>query len=242
MSAVDVALDVPEAGAAAHHGPWALALRRLGRNRGAMASVVVLALVVVTAAAAPFYAEHIAEVDPFESNVSGTTTVDGKEVRVVRAQRVGARVHPDRPDARGPLLPRRRLAGPRRMARLLYGGRTSLVCRRRRAADRADRDRAGARRRLLRRLDRQRDRAAARHRVGVPGLPAGDRALDRAAAAGHQHRAADRRPGVAVAADHHHRPRLHPLRRAPDPRRGDLDPPAGVRRGGDRARAPPTGS
>ena len=50
MSGLDVAVDVPEAGAAAHHGPWALALRRLVRNRTAMASLAVLIVVVLSAA------------------------------------------------------------------------------------------------------------------------------------------------------------------------------------------------
>ena len=236
MSAVDVAVGVPEADAG-HHGPWALALRRLLRNRTAMASVVVLVVIVITAGAAPYYAKHIAR---------------GRPVRVQRdrhhdrgrqagaghpAQPVGPRLDADRPDARAPLLPRRRLAGPRRDgAPALRRADVARGLDRRRAADLADRDLARARRRLLRRLGRRGDLALPRHPVGVPGLPAGDRALDGAAPAGREDRAGQRRPGVAVAADHHHRRRLRALRRAPGARRGVLDPPPRVHGGRDRGR------
>src|SRR3954470_5053175 len=125
MSAVDVAVGVPEADAG-HHGPWALALRRLVRNRAAMASLVVLLLVVLSAAAAPFYATHIAQTDPFESNLSGTTTVDGKVVPVIQPNPSGLGSTPI-----GPTLERHYFLGADSqgrdvMARLLYGGRTSL--------------------------------------------------------------------------------------------------------------------
>jgi peptide/nickel transport system permease protein len=126
MSAADVAIDVPETGAAAHRGPWALALRRLLRNRSAMASVVVLVLIVLSSALAPWYASHVAQVDPFESNVSGTTTVDGKTVPVIQPNPSGLGSTPI-----GPTLERHYFLGADEqgrdvMARLLYGGRTSL--------------------------------------------------------------------------------------------------------------------
>src|SRR3954449_12558347 len=125
MSAVDVSVGVPEADAG-HHGPWALALRRLLRNRTAMASVFVLVVIVITAGAAPFYATHIAQVDPFESNVTGTTTVDGKTVPVIQPNPSGLGSTPI-----GPTLERHYFLGADSqgrdvMARLLYGGRTSL--------------------------------------------------------------------------------------------------------------------
>ena len=63
--------------------PGRLALARLLRNRSAMASLVVLVLIVLSALAAPLYAEHVAHTDPFASNVNGKTVVDGKEVDVV---------------------------------------------------------------------------------------------------------------------------------------------------------------
>jgi peptide/nickel transport system permease protein len=115
-----------EAVAAAHHGPWALALRRLARNRSAMASLVVLVAIVLASAAAPYYARHVAGVDPFESNVSGTTTVDGRTVRVIAPNPSGLGSTPI-----GPTLGRHFFLGADSQgrdvaARLLYGGRTSL--------------------------------------------------------------------------------------------------------------------
>ena len=127
MSGLDVAVDVPEAGAAAHHGPWALALRRLVRNRTAMASLVVLIVVVLTALAAPLYAEHVAEVDPFESNVTGTTTVDGKTVPVVAPNASGLGSTPIGPTLEAHYFLGADSQGRDVMARLLYGGRTSLI-------------------------------------------------------------------------------------------------------------------
>jgi peptide/nickel transport system permease protein len=127
MSGLDVAVDVPEAGAAAHHGPWALALRRLVRNRTAMASLVVLIVIVLSAFAAPWYASQIAEVDPFESNVTGTTTVDGKTVPVVAPNPSGLGSSPIGPTLEGHYFLGADAQGRDVMARLLYGGRTSLI-------------------------------------------------------------------------------------------------------------------
>jgi peptide/nickel transport system permease protein len=127
VGAVATVDDVAEAGAdAGHHGPWALALRRLLRNRSAMVSVAVLVVIAASAAAAPLYAKHIAQVDPFESNVSGTTTVDGKKVPVIKPNPSGLGSTPI-----GPTLERHYFLGADSqgrdvMARLLYGGRTSL--------------------------------------------------------------------------------------------------------------------
>jgi hypothetical protein len=64
--------------------PWQLAGRRLVRNRLAMASLALFLLIVLVSLLAPFYANHIAKTDPFESNLTGTTTVNGEEVQVVQ--------------------------------------------------------------------------------------------------------------------------------------------------------------
>src|SRR3954451_14707085 len=87
-----------------------------------MASLVVLLLVVLSAVAAPFYATHIAQTDPFESNLSGTTTVDGKVVPVIQPNPSGLGSTPI-----GPTLERHYFLGADSqgrdvMARLLYGG------------------------------------------------------------------------------------------------------------------------
>src|SRR3954465_6919967 len=126
MSGLDGAVDVPETGATAHHGPWALALRRLLRNRTAMASLAVLIVIVLSAFAAPWYAANVAEVDPFESNVSGTTTVDGKTVPVIQPNPSGLGSTPIGPTLEAHYFLGADNQGRDVMARMLYGGRTSL--------------------------------------------------------------------------------------------------------------------
>ena len=50
-----------------------------------MVSLVVFVLVVIVCVGAPIYAHHIAHVDPFQSNVNGTTIVNGKTVPILQA-------------------------------------------------------------------------------------------------------------------------------------------------------------
>jgi peptide/nickel transport system permease protein len=111
-------------------GPWALAWRRLVRNRVAMLMAVVLALIVGVCLAAPLYAHHVAHSDPFRSHLDATTIVNGKKVPVMQASTtgLGLGVTPI-----GPTWdPRHYLLGSddqgRDVAsRLLYGGRNSLL-------------------------------------------------------------------------------------------------------------------
>jgi peptide/nickel transport system permease protein len=115
---------------AAGLGPYALARRRLLRNKTAMVSLVVFLLVVVACVAAPIYAHDIAHTNPFQSNVDGTTIVNGKSVPVLQAGggALGIGTTPIGPtwdfhhyflgaDGQGRDV----------MARLLYGGRNSLL-------------------------------------------------------------------------------------------------------------------
>ena len=132
----EVALE-PQAGVPDHgpdpiagRSPWALAFRRLRRNRIAFAALVLFILIVLSSFAAPIYANHIAHTDPFENNVNGTTIVDGKEVPLME-QGGGVLKLGETPigptwdihhyflgaDAQGRDV----------MARLLYGGRSSLA-------------------------------------------------------------------------------------------------------------------
>lgn len=110
--------------------PWALARRRLLRNRVAMAMALVLTGIVALCVCAPLYAHHVAHVDPFRSNLDGTTMVNGKTVPVMHESTsgLGLGVTPIGPtwdvhhyflgaDSQG-----RDVA-----ARLLYGGRNSLL-------------------------------------------------------------------------------------------------------------------
>ena len=131
----EVALE-PQAGVPGHgpdriagRSPWALGFRRLRRNRIALGALVLFVLIVLSSFGAPLYADHIAHVDPFENNVNGTTIVNGKEVPLME-QGGGVLKLGETPigptwdvhhyflgaDAQGRDV----------MARLLYGGRSSL--------------------------------------------------------------------------------------------------------------------
>ncbi|HKR71451.1 MAG TPA: ABC transporter permease [Streptosporangiaceae bacterium] len=60
--------------------PWALAGRRLWRNRVAMSALVLFLLIIAVCLAAPLYAHDIAKVNPFVNNLNGTTIIDGHKV------------------------------------------------------------------------------------------------------------------------------------------------------------------
>src|SRR2546430_7144608 len=71
--------------------PWALAGRRLRRNRIALAALGVFLLIVVLSLAAPLYASYVAHVNPFPPNLNGHTVVNGKVVPVM--QQGGGTLH-----------------------------------------------------------------------------------------------------------------------------------------------------
>ncbi len=132
----EVALE-PQAGVPDHgpdpiagRSPWALAFRRLRRNRIAFAALVLFILIVLSSLAAPLYANHIAHTNPFENNVNGTTIVNGKEVPLME-QGGGVLKLGETPI--GPTWDIRHYflgadaQGRDVMARLLYGGRSSLL-------------------------------------------------------------------------------------------------------------------
>lgn len=112
--------------AARGRSPWQLALRRLRSNRAAVASGLVLTVIVLGCLAAPLFADRVADTDAFGSNVNGTTIVDGRLTPVVAANASGLGSTPI-----GPTLGRRYFLGADTqgrdvMARLLYGGRSTL--------------------------------------------------------------------------------------------------------------------
>jgi peptide/nickel transport system permease protein len=111
-------------------GPWRTALGQLTRNRGAMVSLGVLVLIVLACLCAPLYASSVAHVDPFTSNVSGTTVVNGKAEPLLAPSStgLGLGVTPIGPTWN----PSRYFLGVDNqgrdvMSRILYGGRTSLL-------------------------------------------------------------------------------------------------------------------
>jgi len=110
--------------------PWQVARRRLLRNRTAMVMLSVLLLIVLACLLAPVYAHHVAHTNPFRSNLNGTTVVNGKRVPIMKqsTQGLGLGVTPIGPtwDIRHYFLGADE-QGRDVAARLLYGGRNSLL-------------------------------------------------------------------------------------------------------------------
>jgi peptide/nickel transport system permease protein len=109
--------------------PWRIAGRRLLRNKLALASVVLFFLIVVVSLLAPVYASHVSDTDPFNSNVSGTTVVDGKRVNVLQqgGGKLGIGETPIGPTWQSNYFVGADNQGRDVMARVLYGGRASLT-------------------------------------------------------------------------------------------------------------------
>ena len=128
LEQADVGPELPSA--VAGRNPWALAGRRLRRNRIAMAALGVFLLIVVLCLAAPLYANNVAHVNPFPPNLNGHTVVNGKVVPVM--QQGGGTLHL----GETPIGPTWDLGhyflgadsvGRDVAALLLYGGRSSLL-------------------------------------------------------------------------------------------------------------------
>src|SRR2546423_8691424 len=71
--------------------PWAMAGRRLRRNRLALAALGLFLLIVLLCLIAPLYAHDVAHVNPFSPNLNGHTVVNGKVVQVM--QQGGGTLH-----------------------------------------------------------------------------------------------------------------------------------------------------
>lgn len=115
--------------AIAGRSPWALAGRRLWRNRTAMAALLLFIIIVAVCLAAPLYAHDIAHVNPFTNNLNGTTIIGGKRVPLLQ-QGGGVLKLGETPigptwDLHHYFLGADSL-GRDVAARLLYGGRSSL--------------------------------------------------------------------------------------------------------------------
>ena len=102
--------------------PSRLALRRLGRNRPAIAFGVLFLLLVAACLAAPLWAEHVAHTRPETNHLTDTIVVDGKRVNVVSLEGI-----PIGPTWQGEFFLGADDNGRDVMVRLLYGGRNSLV-------------------------------------------------------------------------------------------------------------------
>jgi peptide/nickel transport system permease protein len=117
---------VEHTGPEAERGLWALALRRLLRNRLAVAFFGVFLLIVVFVLAAPLWADHVAETGPNEEHTVAQITVDGEKKDVVSVE--GKPIGPQWFAAGGKyFLGADSRLGRDEMVRLMYGGRTSLL-------------------------------------------------------------------------------------------------------------------
>jgi len=102
-------------------GPWRLALRRLRRNKSALAFGALFLLIVAICLAAPYWADHIAHTDPFKNHLTDRVEVGGETKDVVSPD--GA---PIGPTWHGRFFLGADTNGRDIAVRLLYGGRTSL--------------------------------------------------------------------------------------------------------------------
>jgi len=125
----DFALEGPPGISSEHGGapaaglsPWRLALRRLKRNRVALVFGAVFIVLVATALAAPFWANHVAHTDPYKNHLTDTIVLDGKKTNVVSLDGV-----PIGPTWKGRFFLGADTNGRDNAVRLLYGGRNSLM-------------------------------------------------------------------------------------------------------------------
>jgi peptide/nickel transport system permease protein len=109
--------------------PWRIAGRRFMRDRLSLAALALLIVIIVGSWLAPVYAHHVAHTDPFVSNLSGTTVVNGKRVDVIQQGGGGGLGLGEVPI--GPTWQANYLLGADNQgrdvaARVFYGGKASL--------------------------------------------------------------------------------------------------------------------
>jgi peptide/nickel transport system permease protein len=106
-------------------GPWRLGVRRLRRNRVALAFGFLFVLLVAACIAAPLWADQVAKTGPNENHLSDTIQVDGETTNVVGLD--GVPIGPQYLKADGRFFLGADPNGRDIMVRLLYGGRNSLL-------------------------------------------------------------------------------------------------------------------
>ena len=116
-----------QAAASPGWGTWAVATSRLRRNRAAMLAAAALVLIAAGTLLAPVYASQVAHTDPFASNLSGTVQIDGRQVAVIQPNDSGLGSIPIGPTLRSQYFLGADTQGRDVAARLLYGGRASLL-------------------------------------------------------------------------------------------------------------------
>jgi peptide/nickel transport system permease protein len=106
-------------------GPWRLGLRRLRRNKIALAFGFLFVLLVLACLAAPIWANQIAHTTATENHLSDTIKVSGETKNVVGLD--GVPIGPQYFKADGKFFLGADPNGRDIMVRLLYGGRNSLM-------------------------------------------------------------------------------------------------------------------
>jgi peptide/nickel transport system permease protein len=121
--------SAPAAAGRPAEGPWRVGLRKLRQDRTAMASVIVLVLIVLACCAAPLYASRLSQSDPFQSNLDGQITIGANTLDVMQADTagLGLGVTPIGPTWHAQYLLGADNQGRDVAARMLYGGRNSLI-------------------------------------------------------------------------------------------------------------------
>lgn len=109
--------------------PWRDAIREVLANRAALIALVLLVVIVLGALLAPLYANAVAHTNPFTSHIGATVELGGKRVPVLQQSTTGLRlgVTPIGPTWHAHYLLGADSQGRDVMARLLYGGRNSLL-------------------------------------------------------------------------------------------------------------------
>jgi peptide/nickel transport system permease protein len=105
-------------------GPWRLGLRRLRRNKVALAFGALFLVLVAVCLAAPIWANEVAKTTPEANHLSDTIRVDGETKNVVALD--GVPIGPQWFKADGKFFLGADRNGRDVMVRLLYGGRNSL--------------------------------------------------------------------------------------------------------------------
>lgn len=113
--------------APAARGPWANAWHKLRRDRAAMVAATVLVLIALACIAAPIYATQVSGFDPFASNLDAMLNIDGADVAVMQPDEGGLGLNPVAPTWRAQYFLGGDGQGRDVAARLLYGGRSSLI-------------------------------------------------------------------------------------------------------------------
>lgn len=110
-------------------GPWADGFRKLLKDRTAITAIAVLAVIILVCALAPFYAARISQTNPFQSNLSGQITIAGNSMDIMQSDDsgLGLGVTPIGPTWHGQYFLGADSQGRDVAARLLYGGRNSLI-------------------------------------------------------------------------------------------------------------------